>query len=199
MKNKTVALAVGLGLLAVIGLAAVGVGLVYVAVTGVSNKPADEVQKRLVMNAQSLERYDVELDPKCSKFNSRRNIDFTSEVEFEHDCEGSSYYVSSGAEIAPTVRSARESFILDIGAYKTGIAIGSGELQPRDGLLTIGEQRYAALIRQEGQPVGNVFIARQGRVVHTLLITGIYFDEPGDGDELFKPLLEESRRQFPPR
>ena len=199
MKKKTVGLVIGLGLLAVVGLAAAGVAVVYFAVTGVSNKPADEVQKRLVLNAQSLEPYDVELDPKCAKFTSRRNIDFTTEVEFEHDCEASNYYVSSAAEIAPTVRSARESFILDIGAFKTGVAIGSGELQPREGLLTIGEQRYGAIIRQEGRPVGNVFVARQGRVVHTLLLTGIYFDEPGDGDELFKPLLEESRRQFPPR
>jgi len=35
--------------------------------------------------------------------------------------------------------------------------------------------------------------------LHTLLITGVTFDEPGEVRDLFRPLVEESRRQFPPR
>jgi hypothetical protein len=199
MKKSTIAWVVGLGLLAVIGIAAGVVAFFYFAVTGLSNKPATDVQKTLVMNVDSLDAYDVQLDPKCAKVTSRRNLDFTTEVEFEHDCEGSSFYVSSSAEIAPSEKSARESFVLSIGAYRTGVAIGSGELQPVDGLLTLGDQRYAAVMRQGVRPVGNVFVVRQGRVVHSLLLTGIYFDKARDGDDLLAPLLAESRRMYPPR
>ncbi|HVE72470.1 MAG TPA: hypothetical protein VNI54_13990 [Thermoanaerobaculia bacterium] len=199
MKKSTVALTVVLGLLVVVGLAAAVVAFFYFAVTGISTEPASDTQKRLVMNLESLDDYEVELDAKCAKLTAKRNIDFTTEIEFEHDCESSSIYVSSTAEIAPTVRSARESFVLGIGAYKTGVAIGSGELEPRGELLTVGDQRYGAIVRQNGAPVGNVFVVRQGRVVHALLITGIYFDDARDGDDLFKPLLEESRRLFLPR
>ena len=44
--------------------------------------------------------------------------------------------------------------------------------------------------------VGNVFVVRQGRVLHTLVLAGIYFDDPDDIRELFEPLLEESKKQY---
>ena len=198
MKKSTVALTVGLGLLVVVALAAAVVAFFYFAVAGIDTKPASDEQRGLVLNLHSLAG-DIALDPKCAKFTAKRNIDFTTEVEFEHDCEGAGVYLSSTAEIAPTVRSARESFVLAVGAYRTGVAIGSGKLEPREELLTVGEQRYGAILRQNGAPMGNVFVVRQGRVVHALLISGVYFDEAGDGDRIFKPLLAESRRLFPAR
>lgn len=199
MKKPVIALLVVGVFVAVVavagGIAAIG----YYAVNGISTKPPTEEQQRLVLNAASLRTYDVTLDAKCNKLMSRRNLDRTHEIEFEHDCEGAEVYVSSIAEINPSVREARESFVISVGAYKAGVAIGSGQLQPRDDLLTVGDQHYAGVINNEHGAVGNVFIIRQGRVLHTLLITGLYFDEPGDVRDLFAPLLEESRRQFPPR
>lgn len=197
MKKSTIAIAVVLGFLGVIGLAAAVVAFGYFAVKGVSTDPPDDVQKRLVLGAEAFEPFDLELDPKCIKFRSTRNLDRTRTIEFEHDCEGSNVFIASEAEISPSVRDARESFVLSVGAYKTGVAIGAGELQPRDELLPIGEQRYAAVIRNGGKPVGNVFVVRQGRVLHSLLVTGIYFEDAGDVRDLFEPLLAESKRQFP--
>lgn len=196
MKKSTIAIVVVLGLLGVVGLAAAVVAFGYFAVKGVSTDAPTDVQKRLVLSARSFEPFEVELDPKCIKFTSKRNLDRTRSIELEHDCEGSKVYISSGAEISPSVRDARESFLLSVGAYRTGVAIGAGELQPREDLLPVGEQRYAAIIRNGGNPVGNVFVVRQGRVLHSLLITGVYFDDPDDVRDLFAPLLEESKRQF---
>jgi hypothetical protein len=197
MKKSTVAIAVALGFVAVIGLAAAVVAFGYFAVKGVSSGPPTEEQKRLVLTAAAFDTYDVDLDPKCIKLTSKRNLDRTHEISFEHDCEGSDIYVSSGAEIAPSEREAREAFVISVGAYRTGVAIGDAQLQPRAELLPLGHQRYAAIIRNNGKPVGNVFVVRQGRVLHSLLVTGIYFDEAEDVRELFAPLLEESKRQFP--
>ena len=197
MKKSTVVVAVVLGFLGVIGLAAAVVAFFYFAVNGLSSEAPTAEQKRLVLDAAAFDTYDVDLDPKCIKLVSKRNLDRTREISFEHDCEGSNLYVSSGAEISPSVRDARESFVISVGAYRTGVAIGDGELQPRDELLPLGDQRYAAIIRNSGKPVGNVFVVRQGRVLHSLLVTGIYFDEAEDVRELFTPLLAESRRQFP--
>lgn len=197
MKKSTVAIALVLGFLGVIGLAAAVVAFGYFAVKGVSSEPPTEEQKRLVLNAATFETYDVKLDPKCIKLTSKRNLDRTREISFEHDCDGSNVYVSSGVEICPSERDARESFVISVGAYRTGVAIGDGDLQPRDELLPLGEQRYAAIIRNAGKPVGNIFVVRQGRVLHSLLVTGIYFSEAEDVRELFTPLLAESRKQFP--
>lgn len=197
MKKSTVAIAVVLGVLGVIGLAAAVVAFGYFAVKGVSSEPPTEEQKRLVLSPSTFQTYDVTLDPKCITLTSKRNLDRTREITFEHECEAGGIYVSSAAEISPSVRDARESFVISVGAYRAGVAIGDAELQPREELLPLGEQRYAAIIRNGGKPVGNVFAVRQGRVLHSLLVTGIYFDQPEDVRELFTPLLEESRRQFP--
>ena len=199
MKKPAIALLIVGVFVAVVGVAGGVVAIGYYAVKGVATEPPSDEQKRLVLNAQSFTPFDIRLDPRCNRLLARRNLDRTREIEFEHDCEGSEVYVSSVAEISPTVRDARESFLISVGAYKAGVAIGSGELHPRDDLLTVGEQHYAGIIRNEGDPIGNVFIAREGRVLHTLLITGIYFDEPAAVRDLFHPLLEESRRQFPSR
>lgn len=198
MKKSTVAIVVVLGFLGVIGLAAAVVAVGYFAVNGVSSEPPTAEQKKLVLGPAAFEVYDVQLDPKCNKLTSKRNLDRTREIAFEHDCEGSDYYISSSAEISPTVRDARESFVISVGAFRTGVAIGDAELQPRAELLPFGDQRYAAIIHNtKKKPVGNVFVVRQGRVLHSLLLTGIYFDEAEDVRELLTPLLEESRRQFP--
>lgn len=197
MKKSTVAIAVVLGVLGATGFAAAVVAIGYFAVNGISSGPPTDAQKRLVLSAAAFEPYDLDLDAKCVKWTATRTLSRTREIEFEHECEGTTLYISSGAEINPSVREARESFLLSVGAYRTGVAIGDGELQPRDELLPLGEQHYAAVIRNGGNPVGNVFVVRQGRVLHTLLVTGIYFDEAEDVRELFTPLLEESRRQFP--
>jgi hypothetical protein len=197
MKKSTVAIAVGLGALGAIGFAAAVVAFGYFAVNGISSGPPTDAQKRLVLNAAAFDSYDLDLDPKCVKLTSKRGLDRTHEIEFEHDCEGTTLYISSGAEISPTAREARESFLLSVGAYRTGVAIGDGELQPRDELLPLGEQHYAAVLRKGGNPVGNVFVVRQGRVLHTLMVTGLYFEDADDVRGLFTPLLEESRRQFP--
>ncbi|HYC87861.1 MAG TPA: hypothetical protein VEO54_01515 [Thermoanaerobaculia bacterium] len=197
MKKSTVAIAVVLGFLGVIGLAAAVVAFGYFAVKGVSSGPPTEAQKRLVLSAAAFDSYEVDLDPKCVQLTSKRNLDRTHEISFEHDCEGSDIYVSSGAEICPSVRDARESFVISVGAYRTGVAIGDAELQSRAALLPLGDERYAAIIRNNGKPVGNVFVVRQGRVLHSLLVTGLYFDKAEDVRELFTPLLAESKKQFP--
>jgi hypothetical protein len=200
MKKSTVAIIVVVALVAVVGLAAAVVAIGYFAVKGVTSDPPTEAQKRLVLTTAAFEQYDVDIDPKCVTFVSKRNLDFTREIEFEHECEGGNFYFSSGAEISPSERDARESFTLTIGAYRTGMAIGGGELVPRDELLPLGDQHYAAVIRnKDGNTAGNVFVVRQGRVIHSLLLTGLYFDGPEHVRPLFEPLLEESRRQFPAR
>ncbi len=195
MKKRTLALAIGLGLFGVLALAAIVGAVGYFLINGISSRPASETEKRLVVDAAALVEYGADVDPKCGKHTTTRNLDGTTDVSYE--CDAKSVYVLSSTEVNPSVRDARQSFLLNIGAYKAGVAIGDATLERRDDLLgNLGEDRYAALIRSGGKNAGNLLIVRQGRVVHSLMITGLYFDDREPLRELFTPVVEEGKKQY---
>jgi hypothetical protein len=88
--------------------------------------------------------------------------------------------------------------VINIGA-KAGVAIGSdtASLHRRDDLLgDLGEDRYAALLRSGNKNAGNLFIIRQGRVVHSLMFSGIYFEDAESAQELLAPVVEEAKKRY---
>jgi hypothetical protein len=98
------------------------------------------------------------------------------------------------------VRDARQMFLINIGAYKAGVAIGSDKvtLDRRDTILgKLGDDRYAAIMRSGTKNAGNVFIVRQGRIVHSVMITGLYFDDPGSAEELLATVVEQGKSVRP--
>jgi hypothetical protein len=197
VKASTVVLAIVLALCGVASVVAIIAGLIYFGGRGISSRPATDAERRLILSATSFEKFGETLEPKCQKYTSRVNLDGTREVELEYDCgESSAVFITSEAEICRSVREARESFALSIGAYKAGLTIGGGTVEARPELLSLGDQHYAALVRSGTNVVGCVFVVRQGRVVHALVTTGIYFDDPDDIRDLFAPLLEESKKQY---
>lgn len=196
MKKSTAAWAAGLGVLGCLGMICVAAALVYFGARGISSRAPTDAEKRLVLDAAALEPYGAQPDAKCGTYRAKRHLDASLEIEYEHDCEGADLYVVSGAEIARSTRDARQSYPLAIGAYRTGMLFGENiKLQPRADLLTIGDQHYAALVTKDGKPIGNVFVVRQGRVVHSLLLIGLYFDDRETVEELMGRVVEEAKRQ----
>ena len=197
MKTSTVVFVIVLALCGIASVIAILGGLFYFGSRGLSSRPPTDAEKRLILSAASFEEFGQKLQPKCQKYTSKLNLDGTREVEFDYDCgEGAPMFLTSGAEIGRNERDSRESFVLAISAYKTGLLIGGGSLEPRHELLTLGDQHYAAQIRKGTNIIGNVFVVRQGRVLHTLVMTGLYFEDPDDIHDLFTPLLEESKKQY---
>jgi hypothetical protein len=194
-RRNVVILAVGLALAGVI--AAVGglAAIVYFGFTGFGHRQATGDERQLVITAASLGRLGVELDPKAEKLTSKRSLDGAREIECEY--EKDEVFFVSNAEIHRRARDAKESFTLTIGAWKTGLALGTdANLEEAQTLLAGGDDRYAGYIKNSGEIVGNVFIVRNGRVLHTLLITGHYLDDPDDVRVLIEPLLAESTRRY---
>lgn len=194
MKKSTVALIVILGTIGVLAVAGIIAALGYFAVHGISSRPASEEEKQLVVDADALVPYGAEVDPKCGKYTTTRNLDATTAIEYE--CETESVYIQSMAEVSPNVRDARQSFLIAMGAYKAGVAIGDATLQRRDDLLDLGDDSYAAILRAGNESAGNVFVVRQGRVVYATMISGLYFDEAEPVEELIAPVLEAGTKLY---
>lgn len=194
MKQPRVfALACGLAVLGLLAIIGGGLAVFYFLSKGFDERQPTEAEKKLLIAPSALASFGAgKLDGGAVRYSAKRNFDRSIELQCEHDKEG--FYFISGAEIHRSKRDARESFRLQILAYKGGVSIGSGQLQNANTLIGSGDERYAGYIRKNGNIVGNVFAIRQGRVVHTLLLTGIYFSEREDVEALFAPLLEEARR-----
>ena len=195
VKKSTLTLVIVLGTLGVLALAAIVGAVGYFAVNGISSRPASDEEKKLVVDAAALVEYGADVDPACGKYTTTRSLDATTEIRYE--CDGETVYILSTAEVSPNVRDARQTFVINIGAYKAGIAIGDATLQRRDALLgDLGEDRYAALIGAGGKNAGNLFMVRQGRVVHSVMITGLYFDEADAAQELLTPVIAASGKRY---
>ena len=138
MKKSTVALIVVLGTAGVLAVAGIIAAVGYFAIHGISSRPASAEEKQLVVDAQALIPYGAEVDPKCGKYTTTRNLDATTAIEYE--CETDSLYIQSTAEVNPNLRDARQSFLIAMGAYKAGVAIGDATLQRRDDLLDLGDE-----------------------------------------------------------
>lgn len=201
MRARTLVIAGGLAVAAVIALAGAVAAFVYFAVNGVSLREPSAKERRLVVSSKSLAPFGVEgIDTRCESWKATRNLDFNLEIEYAYDsekCSKDTLVITAGAEIDSSVRSARESFKLAVGAYNTGAVLGGAAIKASPELLTIGEQRYAGVFHRDDEPVGNLFIVRQGRVTHSLLVVGITFSDPTDVRAIFEPILDESSRQFP--
>jgi hypothetical protein len=199
MKKSNVVFVV---VLSVFGLIAMGIGglvlLFYVSDRGFGARPPTDAEKKLVVTTAALADH-IGTEARCEKLGFKRNLDGTREISAEYDstnCAKDALSFISTAEITSSAREARESFALAVGAYKVGARIGGTTVHDAPNLLSGGDQRYSALVRKGDNVVGNVFVVRQGRVVHALFIIGLYFDEPAYAQELLAPVLEESARQF---
>lgn len=194
-QTRVAALACGLAALGLVVVLAAIAGFFYIAAQGWDARPLTEKERKLLIDPAALAALGAKnLDAGAVTCQTTRNIDRTRELECTHDKNG--LYFSTAAEVDRSKRGARETFRILVVGYKAGVVLGDAQLVAAPTLLgsRSGDERFAGYIRKNGEIVGNVFAIRQGRVVHTLLLTGIYLSEREDAEALFAPLLEESRR-----
>jgi hypothetical protein len=192
------------GLMAVIAIAGFGF-LVWKSFDNLRN-PAEATvdERRLLVTTESLEPFGVaSTGHRGETMKSIRQIDGTRNIEYVYSSKndaraGTSLYVFSKVQVLAMPLTAMQLFKMEQLAIRAGVGLGAKVgLRPRPDLLTSGDQRYAATIEWDGKPTGNVFIIRQGRVVHTVTISGFVFDKPESVEKLFAQPLAESKRQFP--
>jgi hypothetical protein len=115
-------------------------------------------------------------------------------VELRSECDRrrSGAYLLSTVTLTPGSAEAR----LLYASLKFGGAVGIGvkgggdvRLEPRDDLLSWGDDSHAALISFRGRPVGNVFIAREGPRVFQLMVVGRAFPTAEALGGLLRPKL----------
>jgi hypothetical protein len=166
----------------------------------VDSRPPKPEEKRLLVTADSLIAWGItDIDPKPQTFRTTYNtVNHAFRVIGLYDkSTARRLHLTSSAEIFSTATEAEKTFPAWKRGTKTGVARVAGvTLQDADALLTMGDQHYAGLMKVNGEKRGNVFLFRQGRVLHSLIVSGIYFERHREVRKLFEPVYNESVRQF---
>jgi hypothetical protein len=166
--------------------------------------PTTAAERRLVVTTESLEPFGFHnTGGRGENIRSMHQLDGSSDIQYNYESKNDPkareyLYVLSKVQIFAQSLAAMQVFKMEQLAIRAGVGLqGKAQLVPRPELVTFGDQQYAVEIRRGDKPAGNLFIIRQGRVVHMLTIGGIHFEDPKQVEKLFKPILEESKRQFP--
>jgi hypothetical protein len=190
-------LILGLVVLGAIGVAILGYFYLFHDI----EEPVTDADRQVVITAQHLAKFEPGLrpDPALGKFRKVRHLDGSRELTYEYETpEGAEewLYVECVVSVEPTVADARASYAglsLDtrpavhlIGAAGDESELGQVE---RNDLWRWGDASRCMLLTNEGEVVGNFFMARKGRRYFTLVIVGITFDEPEVIRQMLAPLL----------
>jgi hypothetical protein len=190
-------LTVGLAVLAVVGLAALGYFYFFHDIEA----PVTAADRQVVITAQHLAKFEPTLrpDPALGKYRKVRHLDGSRELTYEYETPEEAedwLYIECVVSVEPTVADARAAYAglsLDTrpAIHVVGAAGGGSELGQvvRNDLWRWGDASRSVLLTSEGETVGNFFMARKGRRYFTLVIVGISFDQPEVIRQVLAPLL----------
>ncbi|MFP5246443.1 MAG: hypothetical protein ACLGH0_07080 [Thermoanaerobaculia bacterium] len=180
--------------------------MVWTMVQGMG-KPGSlsEADKRLVVRVASLAQFGIVPTSTAGEtFTAIPQFGTTPYIQYEYssrkDPVATKYlYMNCMAQAHPIAASAVQTFQMQKATYRTTFKFmpGAKIVDMPELVGDLGDARYAAtILSKDGQPGGNLFVLRQGRVVHTVMLTGVAFQRPEDVKRLLDPILVESRRRY---
>ena len=172
------------GSLALVGL------LAYLLFLG-WHAPLEGRDGELVLSVEQLGAHfpGLRFDLAKGKTTKTRYLDLSWSVEHEHEEEA--LYLDAEVAVENSTRDATEYYLGQRVTAPAAMRL-SGEiaLEDRDTLFQWGDTSHFALIKsKDGTPVGNLLVAKKGRVVVRYLFVGGYFEDRKAVDEALGPWL----------
>lgn len=186
VKHVRRALALSLALFSVAGFAAC------------KNETLTERDREIFVRVQDLAAYEVQFPDaaRYEKFEKSRYFDGSCELTYEFELPDAA--TRPGAvymRVAATVETDKSGATVSHGAEKLGFGFGMKlegiEAEERKDFFRHGDDSTFFVLTKGGKPVGNFFVTRFGKRVYSLLVAGVYFDDPAAWSELVTPKLEK--------
>ena len=129
-------------------------------------------------------------------FKAKRNLDRSLELEYAYEAADSAppFSLKSEAEICGSEKDASESFSARVSAYRFGFRMAGKkgtELRAQAAPASLGQERYLGQVCVAGKPAGCALVARQGRTVFSVLLSGAFIDDGEDWTALLGPRLAQ--------
>jgi hypothetical protein len=129
----------------------------------------------------------------------RLYTDGSKELSYEYeDIQGAHpIYVMSTMSAATSARDARAEYIGLVAGVRLGTTLLEDDMkeEPRDDLLKWGDESRSTILTMNGNRAGNYFVARKGDRIFSLMVSGVYYDDPAMFDALVRPHLERMTQQ----
>ncbi len=182
--------------------AAAGIGafLAVVAVLALvdnwaaSEVPLQEADYRYVPTIQDLGEWleDFEPDPDLVLASKTIYTDGTYSIDYEYeDPEG--LFFQAGANVERKSADALAVYGGARVAYEAMYAALEEDitLEDADEFFRWGDRSTHVYLTSAGETFGQLFLTQKGRIVFSVTISGVYFDEPEDFEEFILPCLEQ--------
>lgn len=185
---------VPLGIVASLGLV-VGLGALF-NMTGTSVALAAS-ERDLVVDISHLKGWMEGYTPNLAgeTVSKTRYIDDSFEIEYVYDLpeDEKAPYLSYTVTFEPNETDASTTYVSLWGGTKVAFYVFGEvqvEVQEKNEIFRWGDQSRFGLLLAESRPFGNVFVAKKGKRVVYLLVSGIYFDDTDSFSQFLAPYLE---------
>ena len=155
-----------------------------------------DADKALLLQATALVPYGYGFQriPQHETFKKTRDFDGTIEVEYEFETPDSEKDHPLYMTVVVTVSRRKSDARVEQGAEKIGILAGlklQGMTQEEKvDFYKYGDSSSFFILKKDGMPVGNYFTVREGTKTYTILLAGMYIDDPEVWKELVEPKLK---------
>jgi hypothetical protein len=155
--------------------------------------PAD---KALLLQASELVPYGYGFQriAQHETFKKSRDIDGTIEVEYEFETPDNENEHALYLDVVVTVSRKRSDARVSQGAENIGLLAGlkiEGIVrEEKPGFYTYGESSAFFVLKKDGTPIGNYFSVREGKKTYSILLAGMYIEDPAIWKELVEPKLK---------
>lgn len=192
---KVVLIVVGGLVLSVVALVGLGAAFVFLS----WDLPVETEDRARVATVADLARYiDIPIDTENEKWTKTRYLDGSMDIDYEYEEPGDTgLYFSVTAAKERTAKDARTTLLFAWGSAAGVMKLMGGNtditLEERTAGYSCCDSSRFAIIKADGNPVGNLFAAREGRRTYLLLVSGVSFEPDEDFQGLVGPSLEALR------
>ncbi len=154
-----------------------------------------ESEKVLFLRAHDLVEYGYEFQPidKYESFTKTKYFDGSYELKYEFQTPESEQDHPLYLSVTVTIEREKSDTLFSQGAEKIGLQIGlrreGVKIQEVKGFKKYGDDSSFSLLTKDGHVVGNIFTLRAGTRLYTVILAGMYIDDPQIWDELILPKL----------
>ena len=183
--------------LLLLALAAAAAVLLLSACT---TEPVAERDKELFLRASDFVEYGVELRDvaRFESFKKTRYFDGSFDLEYTYEVPEEAAAQQADPlylMVTVTVEKNQRDAAISHGAEKVGLGLGLRieglKMEEKKEFFRYGDESAFYVLTKDGNPVGNYFVTRAGTKLYSVLIAGVYFDDPQTWAGLVSPKLEK--------
>lgn len=161
-------------------------------------EPVTDRDREILLRVTDLADYGFRFQDAArhEKLEKLRYFDGSYELTYEFELPDAATRADAlYMQVTATFEKDQSDAAISQGAEKIGFGFGMKlegiKAEERKDFFRHGDESTFFVLVKDGQPVGNFFVTRDGARVYSILVAGVYFDDPAAWSELVTPKLEK--------